>query len=140
MSAMCLSVRRDLSACLQGCSSRSSIQASAEKKPVELKHSTFIFYSLWYRWWLCHVIELTGDFRKVMEPFTASCLVSGLQLAHWGIPPGCTCECKSSNPISRKLWYWGGNLSPHFVWVWGLGLTQTYVCVTSFWTLRILGN
>ena len=35
-----------------------------------------------------YVIELTRDFRKVMEPTTASCLkVSGLQLAHWGILP-----------------------------------------------------
>jgi hypothetical protein len=23
--------------------------------------------------------------------------------------------------------YWGGNLSPYFVWVWGLGFTQTYL-------------
>jgi len=22
---------------------------------------------------------------------------------------------------------WGGNLSPHFVWVWGLGFTQTHI-------------
>jgi ribosome biogenesis protein SSF1/2 len=35
-----------------------------------------------------YVIELTRDFREVMEPFTASCLkVSGLQLAQWGLPP-----------------------------------------------------
>jgi hypothetical protein len=26
-----------------------------------------------------------------------------------------------------RLLYWGGNLSPHFVWVWGLGFTQTYI-------------
>ena len=44
VTAMCLSVHRDLSACLQGRSSRSSIQASAVKKPVELKHTPHSFF------------------------------------------------------------------------------------------------
>jgi hypothetical protein len=25
------------------------------------------------------------------------------------------------------MWHWRGIFSPHFVWVWGLGLTQAYV-------------
>jgi hypothetical protein len=29
-----------------------------------------------------------------------------------------------------KFWYWGGNLSPHSVWVRGLGHTQT--CISGF--------
>ena len=41
---MCLSVHRDLSACLQGRSSRSNIQASAEDKPVELKRTPHSFF------------------------------------------------------------------------------------------------
>jgi len=33
----------------------------------------------------------------------------------------------SSNSTCRKCGsYWGRNLSPHIVWVWGLGFTQTY--------------
>ena len=28
------------------------------------------------------------------------------------------------------MWYWRGNLSPHFVWVWGFSLTQA--CLSGF--------
>jgi hypothetical protein len=77
---------RHLSACLQGRSVKNNIQADTEE-PEELKRAPHSF--------VIHrgdvggyVIELTRDFRKVMEPFTASCLkVSGLQLAKWGLPP-----------------------------------------------------
>jgi hypothetical protein len=40
------------------------------------------------------------------------------------------------------MWYWEGNLSPHFVWVWGLGLTQVSYLGSFFLDLedvRILG-
>jgi hypothetical protein len=38
------------------------------------------------------------------------------------------------------MWHWGGNFSPHFVWVRGLGLTQAYVSgFLLFWTQRTLG-
>ena len=87
MTAVCLSVHRDLCACLQDHSARNNIQANPEEEPEELKrapHSFVIHHGS-----VCgYVIELKRDFRKVMEPFTASCLtVSGLQSAHWGIPP-----------------------------------------------------
>jgi ribosome biogenesis protein SSF1/2 len=82
VTAVCLSVYRDLSACLQGRSARNNIQANAEEEPEELKqalHSFVIHRSSVGG----YVIELTRDFRKVMEPFTASCLkVNGLQVAH----------------------------------------------------------
>ena len=41
---MCLSVLRDLSACLKGRSSRSNIQANAEEKPMELKRTPRSFF------------------------------------------------------------------------------------------------
>jgi hypothetical protein len=82
-----LSVYRDLPACLQGRSARNNIQANAEEEREELKRAPHSFVI--YRGGVCgYVIELTTDFGKVMEPFTALCLkVSGLQLAYWGIPP-----------------------------------------------------
>ena len=41
---MCLSVYRDLSACLQGHSARNNIQANAEEEPVELKRAPHSFF------------------------------------------------------------------------------------------------
>ena len=66
MTTVCLSVHRDPSACLQGRSSRNNIQANTEEEPWELKRSpnSFVIHR-------GSVIELTRDFRKVMEPFTA---------------------------------------------------------------------
>ena len=87
MTAACLSVHRDLSARLQGRSARNNIQVNAEEEPEELKRAPHSFVI--HRGSVGgYVVELTRDFRKVMEPFTASCLkVSGLQIAHWGTPP-----------------------------------------------------
>ena len=87
VTTVCLSVHRDLSACLQGRSARNNIQANAEEEPEELKRApdSFVIHRGSVGG---YVIELTRDFRKVMEPLTASCLkVSGLQLAHRGISP-----------------------------------------------------
>jgi hypothetical protein len=36
--------------------------------------------------------------------------------------------------------HWGGNLSPHFVWVWSLDLTQAYISGFLVLDRRILGN
>jgi ribosome biogenesis protein SSF1/2 len=76
-------VHKNPSTCLQGRSARNNIQASAEEEPEELKrapHSSVIHRGSVGGF----IIELTRDFRKVMDPFTASCLkVSGLQLPHW---------------------------------------------------------
>jgi hypothetical protein len=94
VTAVCLSVYRDLSACLQGRSARNNIQANAEEEPGELKQAphSFVIHcgSVGY------VTELTRHFRKVMEPFTASCLkVRGLQLDDGEYHPGSTSECRS---------------------------------------------
>ena len=43
----------------------------------------------------------------------------------------------SNNPICRKCSSGGGNLSPHFVWVWDLGITQT--CISVFLLFGPLG-
>jgi len=37
----------------------------------------------------------------------------------------------------QEVWYGVGNLSPHFVWMWGFGFTQTYV--SGFFLLRPWG-
>jgi ribosome biogenesis protein SSF1/2 len=77
---------RDLFACLQGRSVKNNIQANTEE-PEELKrapHSIVIHRGNVGR----YVLELTRDFRKVMEPFTASSLkVSGLHVAKWSLFP-----------------------------------------------------
>jgi ribosome biogenesis protein SSF1/2 len=69
-----------------GPSARNNIQANIEE-PEEMRRTPHAFV-------ICHgsvgsyVIELTRDFREVMESFTASCLkVSGWQLSPWGLPP-----------------------------------------------------
>jgi hypothetical protein len=87
VTAVCLSVHRDLCACLQDCSARNNIEANAEEEPEELKRAPHSFVI--HRGSVGgYVIEVTRDFRKVMQPFTASCLkFSVLQVAHWGIPP-----------------------------------------------------
>jgi len=86
VTAVCLSVHRDPSACLQGRNARNNIQANTEEEPEELKRAppSFVIHRNSVGG---YISELTRDFRKVMEPFTASCLkVSGLQLARWVIP------------------------------------------------------
>jgi len=87
VTTVCLSVHRDPSACLWGHSARNNIEVNTEEEPEELKQAPLSFVI--HRGSVGgYVIELTRDFRKVMEPFTASCLkVSGLHLAHWGISP-----------------------------------------------------
>jgi ribosome biogenesis protein SSF1/2 len=68
---------------LQGRSARNNIRANAEEEPEDLKRAPHS--SVLHRGSVgVFIIEFTRDFRKVMEPFTSSCLkVSGMQLADW---------------------------------------------------------